>query len=215
MSTYDIPPPDIGDEIEAWTQARLGKATASRIWEAIAKTKKGWSAYRLKYMSEIIAERLTGMREDVFLSQDMIWGAQSEYEAGIAYERRTKKKLKRGWVFIDHPTIRHTGASPDAMVDDDGLIEIKCLKSATHIRYLLTREIPEEHMAQMQWQLACTRRAWVDYCCYEPRLPAALRLNIVRVERNDEAIAEMEMCVSQFQDEIDQAIQSINDVCPA
>jgi exodeoxyribonuclease (lambda-induced) len=211
MSTDDrVPPVNIGDDIEAWTKARLGKVTASRVYDVTFRTKKGLlgAAYH-KYMFELLAERLTGMREDVYLSQEMMWGAQSEYEAGLAYEKLTDKKITRGWVFVDHPKIAMTGASPDAFVGDDGLIEIKCLKTSNHLKYLITKEIPEEYAAQMQWQMACSGRAWVDYAPYESRLPAALRLRPTRVMRDEKVIEQMTTDVKAFLAEMDKAMVAL------
>lgn len=210
MSTDDrVPPHDIGDDIEKWTKARLGKVTASRVFDAIQKTKTGWSTSRRHYMVELIAERLTGMRSDVFLNNSMVWGAETEYEAGNAYQRRIGKEIQRGWVFIDHPSIAMTGSSPDGRIGDDGLVEFKCPNTSTHIDTMLGAKISDKYMAQMQWQMASTGRAWCDFCSYDPRLPEPLRLFVVRVERNDEAIAEMENLVRGFLAEMNAAIESL------
>lgn len=208
MSTHDIPPTSLGDDIEKWTKARLGKVTASRLGDVIAKTRNGWSAERKKYMLELISERLTGMRADVYLNQSMIWGAETEYSARMAYERATGRKTETVW-FVDHPKISHSGASPDALVVDDGLLEIKCPNTTTHIATLLDKTMPPKHAPQILWQLACTGRQWCDFVSYDPRVPG-YELFVARIERNDEAIAEMEKMVMEFQNEIDQSMQALN-----
>lgn len=213
VSTDDrVPPPSLGDDIEKWTKARLGKVTASRIGDVIAKTRNGWSAERKKYMLELISERLTGMRADVYLNQSMIWGAETEYSARMAYERATGRKTATVW-FVDHPHIPQCGASPDALVGDDGLVEIKCPNTTTHIATLIEKRMPEKHAAQILWQLACTGRQWCDFISYDPRVPN-YEMFVARIERNDDAIAEMEKMVIEFQAEIDKAIQSLSEIDP-
>lgn len=207
MSTDDrVPPNGIGDDIAQWTKARLGKVTASRVYDAIHKTKSGWSTSRRNYMVELISERLTGMRNDVFLNQSMIWGAETEYAAGNAYQKRTGNKLQRGWVFIDHPKINMSGASPDARIGDDGLLEIKCPNTSTHIDTLLSGDISPKYTAQIQWQLASTERSWCDFCSYDPRVPHPLSLYVKRIERDDKTIAEMEKLVREFLAELDSSV---------
>lgn len=210
MSTDDrVPPTDVGDDIERWTKARLGKVTASRVYDAIQKTKSGWSTSRRHYMVELISERLTGMRSDIFLNQSMIWGAETEYEAGNAYQKRTGNKLQRGWIFIDHPKIQMSGASPDARIGDDGLLEIKCPNTSTHIDTLLTGDISPKYMAQMQWQMASTQRAWCDFCSYDPRVPHPLSIYIKRIGRDEKIIEEMEKLVREFLAELDSSVDTL------
>jgi putative phage-type endonuclease len=198
----------VNNDYDAWKMSRLGKATASRIADVVAQTKSGWSAYRRKYMIELMAERLTGMPAKQFLNEAMMWGTQTEPAARRAYEQHTGKSVKQVW-FIDHPTIPMSGASPDGMVGDDGLLEIKCSETATHLTLLLDKKINPDYIIQMQWQMAATQRAWCDFASYDPRVPPQLRLYVVRVLRDDAKIAELEKLVKEFLAELDAAIKSL------
>lgn len=198
----------IGDEIETWVQARLGKVTASRVADVIAKTKTGWSAKRESYMIELMAERFTGMRAEPFLSAAMLWGVETEHAAREAYQRFADAPVQKVW-FIEHPYIPMAGASPDGLVGDEGLLEIKCPNTATHVHTLLSRTVPEKHVAQMQWQLACTERKWCDFVSFDPRMPDGLRLAVIRTHRVPEIIEQMEALVIQFLRELDAAIERI------
>ena len=105
--------------------------------------------------------------------------------------------------FVDHPRLRMTGASPDGLVDDDGLVEIKCPATHTHIATLLGGPIDPDYATQMLWQMACTDRAWCDFVSFDPRLPVDMQLHVVRFNRDDVRIATLEAEVAKFLDEID------------
>lgn len=191
-----------------WYQARCGLVTASRIADVVAKTRNGWGASRANYAAQLIAERLTGQPADSYQSAAMAWGIEQEPYAREAYEIRTGALvLEVG--FAPHPSIELSGASPDGMVGDDGLVEIKCPNTATHIETLLSGGIDKKYLLQMQWQLACTGRRWVDFCSFDPRMPADLRLWVQRVERDDEGIAELEAQVQVFLAEIADKVQRL------
>lgn len=184
-----------------WFAARLGKVTASKIADVMARTKSGWSASRANYAAQLVTERLTGTREDGFINAAMQWGTDTEPQARAMYE------LEKGVAvaecgFFDHPKIEMSGASPDGLVGDDGLVEIKCPNSATHIATLRGEPIPDKYIKQMQWQMACTGRKWCDFASFDPRLPDAMQLHVQRVARDDEMIAEMEAAVSDFLAEV-------------
>lgn len=182
---------------DEWFIARLGKVTASRIADVCARTKSGWGAGRKNYMAELVAERLTGVRTDGFTSAAMQWGTDIEPEARIAYEfYRDATVTETG--FVPHPSIADTGASPDGLVAEDGLVEIKCPNTATHLETLLGSELPQKYFLQMQWQMACTDRQWCDFASYDPRLPESMRLFVERVKRDDAAITAIENDVASF-----------------
>ena len=105
---------------------------------------------------------------------------------------------------MPHPTIANSGASPDGLIGEDGLIEIKCPNTSTHIETLLGGSIPAKYMIQMQWQMACTGRAWCDFVSFDPRMPEEMRLFVRRMERNDEWIVELEKEVAKFLEELDE-----------
>lgn len=180
-----------------WHQARMGKVTASRIVDVCARTKTGWGASRKNYMADLIAERLTGARTEGFTNAAMQWGTETEPEARSAYQFYVNTRVAQVG-FIPHPSIAETGASPDGLVGDEGLVEIKCPNTATHIETLRGGALPEKYFLQMQWQMACTGRKWCDFASYDPRLPESMRLFVDRVDRDDAAIQAIEKDVMQF-----------------
>jgi predicted phage-related endonuclease len=111
--------------------------------------------------------------------------------------------------FVLHPRIQWAGASPDGLVADDGLVEIKCPNTATHIETLLTEAVPAKYLHQMHWQMACTGRAWCDFVSYDPRLPAELRLFTRRIDRDDALIADMEREIEAFLAEVDATVAKL------
>jgi putative phage-type endonuclease len=188
-----------------WLQERCGKVTASRIADLMAKTKTGWGASRANYAAQIIAERLTGCVAASFTNAAMIHGTETEPEARRAYEFFVDRDVQQVG-FAPHPTILMAGASPDGLVGDDGLLELKCPNTATHIDTLLSATIPDKYVKQMQFQMACTGRQWCDFASYDNRLPERMRLFVKRVDRDAEAIAEIEREVTAFLAEIDETV---------
>ena len=191
-----------------WHAARLGRVTASRVADVLAKTKSGYSTSRINYMSELICERLTGERAEGFTSAAMLHGIEKEPEARELYAFAHDCDVNQVG-FVPHPEIVMAGASPDGLIGDAGLVEIKCPNTATHIETLRSRAIPGKYATQMLWQMACTGRAWCDFASYDPRLPAELRLFVARLHRDDKAIAEMEREVSAFLGELDAALDDL------
>lgn len=191
-----------------WYAARAGKVTASRVADVIAKTKTGYSASRTNYAAELLCERLTGVCEPGFTSPPMQWGKDQEPHARAAYEgRHGIDVLEIG--FVDHPEVVMSGASPDGYVGDDGLVEIKCPNTATHLDTLLGGSVPGKYLTQIQWQLACTGRKWCDFVSYDPRLPPAMRLYVQRVPRDASMILELETEVSRFVRELDAKVAAL------
>lgn len=193
-----------------WHQARLGKVTASRVGDVMAKTRSGYVASRDNYMAQLIVERLTGKPTESFSNAAMEWGTQTEPEARAAYSARTGELVEEVG-FIDHPTIEGAGASPDGVVGE-GLVEIKCPQTNTMLEWILTRTIPARYLAQMQFQMAVTGAKWCDFAAYDPRLPEHLQLLIIRVERDDTRIAEIEAEISMFLGELDDKVNKLNEV---
>lgn len=184
-----------------WHALRLGKVTASRVADVIAKTKTGPSASRAKYAGELIAERLTGTPAERFTNAAMAWGTEQEPAARKTYEFYRDTDVEQV-AFVLHPTIGDSGASPDGLVDVDGLVEIKCPETHTHIETLLGQTVPAKYVTQMQWQMACTGRAWCDFVSYDPRLPEPMRFFCKRVMRDDALIAELEREVVVFLNDV-------------
>ena len=182
---------------DEWFAARLGKVTASRVADIIAKTKTAYSSSRGSYMNELLCERLTGKRNAFFQTAAMAWGTNTEPMAALAYEAKTGN-LVEGVGFVPHPTIEAAGASPDGLVEHDGLIEIKCPNTSTHLDTVLASIPPAKYVTQMQWQMACTGRQWCDFISYDPRLPEKMQIFIQRVPRDDAMIANLEKEVNLF-----------------
>jgi putative phage-type endonuclease len=188
-----------------WLQQRCGKVTASRIADLMARTKTGFAATRLNYRAQLIAERLTGTVAPSFTNAAMIHGTETEPEARRAYEFFVDRDVQQVG-FVPHPEIEMCGASPDGLVGDDGLLELKCPNTATHIETLLSGVIPDKYVKQMMFQMACTGRDWCDFASYDNRLPERMRLFVKRIERSAETIAEIETEVTAFLAEIDDTV---------
>lgn len=180
-----------------WHALRCGRVTASRVSDVIARTSKGWGASRANYAAELIAERLTGVSAEGFTNAAMQWGTDQEPNARSAYEFYWNVDVSQIG-FVVHPTISDSGASPDGLVGTDGLIEIKCPNTATHIETLISGTIPAKYITQMTWQMACTGRRWCDFVSFDPRLPETMQLYVRRIERDDELIGILEKEVRSF-----------------
>ncbi len=180
-----------------WHAIRCGKVTASRVADVVAKTKTGWGTSRANYAAELIAERLTGEAAEGFTNAAMQWGTEYEPKARLAYEFYTGVDVEQVG-FVTHPTIADSGASPDGLVGESGLVEIKCPNTATHIDTLIKQVVPAKYVTQMMWQMACTGRAWCDFVSYDPRMPESMRLFVKRVQRDDAMISELESEVVSF-----------------
>jgi putative phage-type endonuclease len=182
---------------DEWFAARAGKVTASRISDVIAKTKSGYSASRANYMAQLVAA--------------MQWGTDTEPFARAAYEIE-KDVFVEEVALVPHPSIQFSAASPDGLVGDDGLLEIKCPNTATHIDYLIANKVPEKYKPQMAWQMACTGRKWCDFVSYDPRMPEVMQMLLVRYERDDAYIAELEAEVTKFLNEVDEQIAQLKQI---
>lgn len=191
-----------------WKALRAGKVTASRIADMLARTKSGWGASRANYAAQLVAERLTGEVADSYTNAAMQWGTDNEADARVAYEFRTDAPVTEVG-FVEHPTIPMAGASPDGLVGDDGLVEIKCPNTATHIETLLDPVPDGKYLKQMQWQMACTGRQWCDFASFDPRLPEAMRLVVTRIKRDEIEIATLEKETRLFLAEIDATVTAL------
>jgi putative phage-type endonuclease len=180
-----------------WFAARVGKVTASRVADVVAKTKSGYSTSRENYMAQLVCERLTGKPAESFTNSAMQWGTDTEPLARAAYEAHMDVLVDEVG-FINHPAIVNSGASPDGLVGFDGLIEIKCPNTATHIDTLLNQAVPKKYADQIFWQMACTNRDWCDFVSYDPRLPPDLQLFIKRIPRDNQYIRLLESEVTEF-----------------
>lgn len=194
---------------DEWYAARLGKATASRIAGIIAKNKDGKAAASRENIAvELALEILTGNRQEGFTNAAMQWGTETEPLARIAYEIHIGTLVEEAG-FIDHPTVPMSGCSPDGLVGAEGLIEIKCPNSATHLKTITSGKADPQYIPQMQWQMAVTGRQWCDFVSYDPRFPEKHRLAIFRVERDQKYIDTLEAEVLAFNKEVQAIVERL------
>ena len=192
-----------------WFAARVGKVTASRVADVVARVKSGWGASRASYMGELIAERLTGVPAPSFSNASMQWGTETEPLARAAYQFHTDNEVTQCG-FIAHPTIAMSGASPDGLVPLAGTLEVKCPNTSTHIETLLSGTVPTKYATcQIPWQMACTGAEWCDFVSFDPRMPERMRLFVKRVPRDDAVIKQLEKDVSAFLVELDNKIAAL------
>lgn len=187
---------------EDWFVARLGKVTASRVSDVMAKTKSGYAASRTNYMMELLCQRLTGKREEGYTSAAMQRGTELEPAARSCYEAESGLFVVETG-FVLHQDINGLGASPDGLVGDDGLLEIKCPNTATHVDFLRTGKPDGKYQWQMLAQMACTGREWCDFVSFDDRLPEPLQFSCIRFERDDCRIKEMLAEIKKFLEELD------------
>jgi putative phage-type endonuclease len=190
-----------------WHQARLGHATGSRASDILAgkdtQARKG-------YITQLVTERLTGASQDFYTNADMQRGIEVEPVARAAYQASNELVDEVG--FIKHPTILWFGASPDGLVGRDGLVEIKCPRSTTHLEYIQAKKPPAKYVPQMLAQLSCTRRKWVDFVSFDNRFPEHLQLFVVRFEPSAEELEKFETKVKEFLSEVNNLMEQL---CPS
>ena len=191
-----------------WHMQRLGKVTASRITDVLAKVKTGEAVTREDYRTELVVQRLTNQPSEPFTNAAMEWGTEQEPMARITYEAHASVFVEQV-SFVEHPTIEWFGCSPDGLVGKDGLLEIKCPSSKNHIKYLLGGKPPAKYVPQMQCQMAVTGRKWCDFVSYDPRLPEDLQLFVVRLEQDEEYIKSMEGEVQKFLSEVNEMVTKL------
>lgn len=196
-----------------WRQCRIGLITASRVGELLSKYKSDKKALhetseRYNYKIDVIVERLTGRSTENFVSPEMIWGRENEEDARTAYEIDCGVMTEKVG-FILHPIYDWAGASPDSLVGDDGGLEIKCPKSATHIKWMREGIVPEEHRPQMFKNMICAERPWWDFASFDPRMPAGLRLFTARLQFDANIAADIEAEAVKFNDEINAVLADL------
>lgn len=194
---------------DAWYQARLGKVTASRLADVMAKTKSGYAASRQNYMAELICQRLTGKPEEGFTNAAMMRGTELEPVAREMYALNEFDAVISEVGLIDHPTIAGFAASPDGLVNDDGLIEIKCPNTWTHLQTLKTGVPKRQYLLQMHAQMMCTGRKWCDFVSFDDRLPPELAYFKTRINFDEVLAEEIEQEVVKFLTELETEIQNI------
>jgi hypothetical protein len=187
---------------ESWAVARRGIPSASNF-DKIITTKGEPSKQALKYMYKLAIERISGQSEDTFQSMAMSRGVAMESEARSLYEFLTGQSVTQtGFIFDE----RGWGCSPDGLVDDEGLIEIKCPLASTHVEYLLDGKLPTEYFQQCQGELFITGRKWLDFISYYP----AVRPLLFRVYPDVEFHKKLQIELELFVSELNQLIKKIN-----
>ena len=192
-----------------WLSERAGKVTASMISNVLIKPET--AGYR-DYQAQLVAEILTGKPQGSdYTNSAMQFGTETEPLARSAYEAETGFSVDEVG-FCQHPSIERAGASPDGLVGNSGLVEIKCPKVATHLAYLIADVVPAAYKNQMMWQMACTSRDWCDFVSFRPDLPEHLQLFIVRFKRDPARITELETAVVAFLDSVDKMLSQLKKV---
>lgn len=191
-----------------WFEARLGRATASRFADVIAKTKTGYGAGRKNYQAEIVIERLTGEQYASFSSKAMEWGTETEDLARTEYMLKTGNIVDEcGFYMHDELMI---GASPDGLVGKGGGLEIKCPNPATHIETLRAQNIPKKYFAQVQGQMWLAELQWVDFVSFDPRMPTKAQIFIQRIARDEAYIDMLQVELSSFLRDVEADVDFIN-----
>ena len=203
---------ELEQRTDEWFEARLGMVTASRISEVVGKTSSGsYSSSRANYMTDLILEKLTGKQVEKFSSQAMEWGTEKENDALNVYGFHSSNNVNLCG-FIRHNEIEGAGASPDGLVGEEGLVEIKCPNSATHLKTLLNGKIAKKYLLQMQFQMACTGRKWCDFVSYDPRFEGNMTIFIKKVDRDDKLIDGLNKEVLLFINEMDEKIKKLKEL---
>ena len=190
---------------DEWLKARLGYLTAS----GMVNLTKTDGATRSNYRAQIITERLTGLPYEGYVSTEMARGADLEASAKHAYSEHYGYHLVDVG-FVPHPTIKWFGASPDALVGEHGLVEVKCPNTATHLGYWLEQKVPAKYQPQMLAQLACTGRQWCDFVSFDPRLPEDMALFCVRFTPSSADILDVERRAQEFLIEVEHQLLTIS-----
>lgn len=194
---------------DAWRQARIGQLTGTCAADMLAKIKTGEAAARRDLRLRLVCERLTGQsQEDVFVSKDMLRGVEKEGEAIAIYETLTGE-IVRPVGYLAHPELT-AGCSPDGQIGNyTGIVEVKCPKSATHLRYLRSRQAPSDYLPQVQHNLWITGAQWCDFVTYDDRFPANLRTGVFRVHRDEAQMKAYELLVRMFLGEVDKEYEDV------
>jgi len=186
---------------ESWLRIRLGKVTASRVADVMAKTKTGVSASRGNYLIELALQRVTGVIEASYTNDAMQWGKDNEQTARTAFEVAHNVFVDQV-AFVDHPTIKDFGCSPDGIIGDS-LLELKCpYQSAVHWSYFKDG-CPSKYYTQIQAQMSCTGAKSVWFVSFDPRMPPRSQLYIEEVMRDADFIEKLESEVKQFLNEVE------------
>jgi len=204
MIVHDVP-----QRSPEWVALRLGRLCASRASDMLATLKSGGeAASRRDLRVQLCLERVTGYAQETgYVNGDMQRGTELEPDAIAAYEAATGS-LVDPVGYCAHDTLL-AGASPDGLVGDHGLVEVKVPKSATHLGYLKAGTVPKDYLPQLVHQLWITGRSWVDFVSFDPRFPPALQFFCVRLHRHDQELASYELAATVFLSEVDHEVAAV------
>jgi putative phage-type endonuclease len=189
-----------------WLKERCGIPTASNF-DTIITTKGEPSKSRTKYMYQLAAERITGVKEETYQNGIMQRGIEMEAEARCMYELITGNTVEQvGVCYPDEKKL--CGCSPDGLIDKDGAIEIKCPTSAVHVGYLLEGVLPMTYFQQLQGQLFVTGRKWVDFFSYYPGLKPLL----IKVLPDEKFIKALRVELELFCGELDEITKKLREI---
>ena len=201
---------DLHDQrTDEWHEARLGRITASRIYDVIARTAKGgYTSKRDDYMYQLAAERMTGLPTRIYANEAMQWGTAVEPEAIEFYSEYYGYKVEFA-PFIIHRNMAFAGASPDGIVNNEWLVEIKCTQTNTFLKIRASNSAPENYVAQCQMQMAVTGAPKVDLFFYDPRIiDPSKQFKLFIIERDEAAIANIEHELVLFNDYIESIVNA-------
>ncbi len=194
---------------DEWLAARIGKCTGSRFHDACSYTRSGSeTAARRNYKYQLVAERLTGQQQDFYTNRAMDWGTATEDSARLAYEFKSGNEVDQAGMLV-HPKLADVGFSPDGLVGEDGAIEIKCPETSTHIQTLTSGKIPAKYMEQVLGVMWVTGRKWCDFISYDPRLPEDLQMIVIRLERNEKQVNQLDEDIQEFLSEVDKEYHQV------
>lgn len=201
-----------GQRTPDWFAMRAGKFTGSRFADLMAVTKSGPATSRANLIATLAVERITGTCVETYSNGAMQRGTELEPDARSAYETHAGDLVDEV-AFVQHPSLPFVGVSPDGLVGSDGLVEIKCPSAmAKHLSALRTGDHAKEYRWQLQGQLWVTGRSWIDAVSYDPRWPEHLQIAVVRIERDDKAIAELEAACIAADAEVSSLVEELTNM---
>lgn len=208
---------------QAWFDARNGRVTASRVKDVMGYLKqtkaeaeagiRRESQKRADYRTELIAETMRGEAIPHYVSDAMRWGQEQELLAATEYELQSPLDVSSVG-FVYHPAIDRAGASPDRLVGPNGLLEIKCPETTTHLEWAEAGVVPVEHRAQMLFQMQCCERDWCDFMSFDSRIGKRYQKFIVRLHADEEQMEAIDDEVIRFLAEVDQQMVRLDEVFP-
>lgn len=187
---------------DEWLKLRCGIVTASCMSKVLSK---GEGKTRKAYMMQIAAEMMTGEPQETYTNKSMEWGTEVEPQARSYYELETGLDVEEVTIILND----HAGYSPDCLVNNDGLVEIKCPNTTTHLEYLLANKVPAKYKAQIQTGLWVSEREWCDFISFDPRIKGPKKYFCKRQHRDDDYIRNIETETKRFNDELGELVEKL------